>query len=305
MNIGAMRQAEPQSAAVDESTGEEEQTWESLRADPADAVSGDSIAADLSADDTADSNESDDAVSAALDAARAFVGGGSDSPDVTDRTEESSGQEESMTIGIPSMKWPDQIDLLDRCREMDNILAAVLLFAGVGYAAFGYGMFKLLACLNVAAAGAGAGWLVGREFDAALPGTIIGGVLAAAIAWPLVKLAVAGCGATIGFVVGCAVWRSLGLLDAYAPAGGLIGAVFLFMLTFSLFRLSVITFTAVQGVIMLLAGLLGLVLKAPEVDGMVTGWTSDYPVALPVAIFALSVIAIFFQQSYSAEAVEK
>ena len=60
----------------------------------------------------------------------------------------------------------------------------------------------------------------------------------------------------IGFVIGVAVWRALGMADTYAPAGGLIGAIFLFMLSFILLRLSIMIFTAVQGVVMLLGGLL-------------------------------------------------
>lgn len=202
------------------------------------------------------------------------------------------------TESAPAFEWPNQPDLLQHCREMDNILAAVLLFCGVAYAGFGYQLFKLLACANVAALGVWGGWWVGGQFDAKLPGMVIGGVLAAALAWPVVKAAVASCGAIIGFVVGCAVWRAFGLLDVYAPAGGAIGAVFLFMLTFSLFKLSVVTFTAVQGAVMLLAGLLGLLMKASEVDDPVTEWTTQYPVILPVVLFSISVIGVFFQQSY-------
>lgn len=203
------------------------------------------------------------------------------------------------TETVVGFKWPDQPDLLQHCREMDNILAAVLLFCGVAYAGFGYQLFKLLACANLAALGVWGGWWVGRHFDATLPGMVVGGVLMAALAWPVVKAAVASCGAIVGFVIGCAVWRACGLLDVYAPAGGAIGAIFLFMLTFSLFKLSVVVFTAIQGTVMLLAGLLGLLMKATEVDQPVTEWTTQYPVILPVVLFSLSVIGVFFQQGYS------
>lgn len=204
---------------------------------------------------------------------------------------------ESMQVTLWK-QWPDQADLLEWCRESDNIVAAVLLFAGVAYAIFGYQMYRLLACLNVAALGVWAGWWVGKQFDATAPGMIIGGVVAAAIAWPAVRVAVAACGGIVGFAIGCAIWRSLGMSDGYAAAGGGMGAIFLFMLTFVVFRASIIVFTAVQGALMFAAGLLGILLKYPDFDEPLSQWIAEQPVILPVALFALSVVGVFYQQAY-------
>lgn len=195
-------------------------------------------------------------------------------------------------------QWPDQADLLQWCRESDNIIAAVLLFAGVVYALFGHQVYRLLACVNIAGLGVWAGWWVGRQYDAPIPGMIVGGVIAAAMAWPAVKVAVAACGGIVGFAIGCAVWRALALADVYAPAGGAIGAVFLFMLSFIVFRGSIIAFTATQGAVMFTGGLLGIVLKYPDFDEPITQWIAEHPVILPVALFALSVVGVFYQQAY-------
>jgi hypothetical protein len=198
--------------------------------------------------------------------------------------------------------WPDRHELLGYCREVDSILAAVMLFFGIIYCAFGYTLFRLAVTLNVAGLGIWAGFFVGKQFDARLPGMVIGGVLFAALAWPAMRLAVAVCGGLVGFVIGVAVWRSLGMADNYAAAGGLIGAIFLFMLSFSLFKLSILAFTAIQGAVMILAGVLGLLLKYPQADEKLTTWTTQQPAVLPITLLALSLVALIFQQQWHRQA---
>lgn len=222
------------------------------------------------------------------------------------RVAEEGGQEQ--VISQPSSwnpRFPDRDNLLETCREMDSILAAVLLFAGMVYAAFGYTLFQLAVILNVGGLGAWGGWWLGKQLGAPIPGMILGAVLAAAAAWPAMRYTVAACAGLIGFIVGIAVWRALGMADNYAPAGGLIGGIFLFMLSFILFKLSIMSFTATQGAVMLLGGLLGLFLKYPEVDRPVSDWVLDQPVILPVALIALGVIGLLFQQHYHREVPEE
>lgn len=192
--------------------------------------------------------------------------------------------------------WPDSQEMLDASRGMDGILAAVLLVLGAGYLAAGYMLAKLLVVLNVAALGAWGGWYAGNLIGIPLPGLAVGAVLAGAVAWPAMRYAVALCAGVVGFAVGVAVWRSLGLLDAYAPAGGLVGAVFLSMLSFVLFKLSVMAFTSLQGTAMLAAGTLGLLMKYDGVAEPVRGFTEARPLVLPVALLVVAVVGLLFQQ---------
>ena len=230
----------------------------------------------------------------------------------TDRAAElRRGAEDASTAAIEGVagarefKWPDRGELLGYCREADSILAAVLLFLGLAFSVFGLTLFKLVVTVNVAGLGVWAGFLVGRMFDARLPGMVIGGLLFAALAWPAMRFAVAACAGLVGFVVGVALWRALGMADAYAPAGGAIGAIFLFMLSFSLFKLSVLAFTAIQGATMLVGGLLGLLLKYPRVDEPVVRWTTEQPALLPITLLSLSVVALLFQQQWHKQAKEE
>ena len=200
-----------------------------------------------------------------------------------------------VTVQPSRFDWPDRPDLLAAAREMPSLLATVLLIAGVVYACFGQGMLRAIGCLNVAGLGAIAGGFVGEQYAAFLPGTVVGGAIGAAVAWPIPRLSVAGCGAVLGFVVGCAVWRSIGLADAYAPAGGLLGGVVMFMGTFISLAGAATVLAAVQGVLMLVAGVLGLLLSYPEFGEPVAFYTDAYPFALPTLLFALSVVSVFYQ----------
>ena len=216
----------------------------------------------------------------------------------TQTLREGVGDTFETVTGARDLHWPDRHELLGLCREADSILAAVLLLFGIIYAAFGYSLYRTAATLNVAGLGVWLGWLVGKQMDAVLPSMVIGGVLFAALAWPAMRVAVAICSGIIGFAIGVAVWRALGMADNYAAAGGLIGGVFLFMLSFSLFKLSVLAFTAAQGVAMFLAGLLGLLLKYPNIDEAVTRWNEAQPALMPIALLALTLVALLYQQHW-------
>ena len=193
-------------------------------------------------------------------------------------------------------RWPGRGELLDACAATDGVLAAVLLVAGVGYLFVGYMLFKLLVVVNVAGLGAWGGWWLGERFGHPVAGTAVGGVVAAAVAWPAMRYAVAFCAAVVGFTAGVAVWRSAGLLDAYAPAGGLVGAVFLAMLSFVGFKLSIIAFTSVQGGILLLGGVLSLALKYDALGEPTRRFCEDQPLALPLALLVVSLAGVLFQQ---------
>ena len=51
-------------------------------------------------------------------------------------------------------------------------------------------------------------------------------------------------------------------------------------------------------ILVFLAGLLGLVLKYPNVDEAVTRWNEDQPALLPIALLALTLVALLYQQHW-------
>jgi hypothetical protein len=196
-----------------------------------------------------------------------------------------------------------QTDLLAECREMHAGVAVVLIFAGVIFLLWGYYAFKALVTLNAAVLGAWLGAMIGGRSGALLPAATIGMFVAAVVTWPLMKWAVAVMGGIIGMVIGMSLWRALGIDPNFAAAGGGMGLIFFGMLSFILFRSSVMMFTSLQGSMMLIAGILGVIYKVQSVDGsLIDTKLAVSPLIMPMAIGIATVCGIIYQNSQSAGA---
>lgn len=193
--------------------------------------------------------------------------------------------------------WPGQGDLLHWCQTMGPAIAALLILAGVIYLLFGVYMFRVLVMLNAALLGAYLGALLGSHGRAPAAGAFLGGFTAAAITWPLMKHAVAVMGALFGAILGASLWRTCGLEPQYAWAGGMTGMVGFGMLTFILFRGSVMMFTSLQGAVMLVFGILGLIYKYQDLAPSVTDHITFQPFILPSIIFIPAILGLIYQQT--------
>ncbi|MBC7782319.1 MAG: hypothetical protein H7144_00650 [Burkholderiales bacterium] len=200
-----------------------------------------------------------------------------------------------------------QTDLLEACHDMNVAAAVVLIFAGVIFLLWGFYAFKTLVTLNAAIIGAWLGAMIGEHAGAPLPAAIIGAIVAATVTWPLMKYAVAIMGGLIGMIIGMSLWRAFGLEPRFATAGGGMGLIFCGMLSFILFRTSVMMFTSLQGSIMLIFGILGVIYKFQGIDtGMLDHKLSVSPFVMPMAVFIASIGGIIYQNAQgSGEAAAK
>jgi hypothetical protein len=196
---------------------------------------------------------------------------------------------------------PEQTDLLTWCRDMNPGAATLLVAAGVVYLLFGLYLFRWLVTLNAAIVGAYLGSLLGRSGDTAVAGAFMGGFAAAAATWPMMKWAVTVMGGLFGALLGISLWRASGLDPGYAWSGGLTGLIFFGMLSFVVFRLSVMTYTSLQGSVMLIFGILSLIYKSPDVAGRLTDALTIKPFLLPAAIFVPMIGGMFYQAQGTGE----
>jgi hypothetical protein len=192
---------------------------------------------------------------------------------------------------------PAQHDLLSWCQEMGPAMASLLVVAGVIYLAFGVYLYRALVTLNAAAVGIYVGGLVGAQMGNALAGAMVGGCAAAAIVWPGMKYAVATMGGLFGALLGASIWRSMGLEPGYAAAGAMIGLIFFGMLSFIVFRGSIMMYFSIQGAVMLVFGILGMMYKYQGLDATLTHNLSLKPFILPLCIFVPAVIGLIYQQT--------
>lgn len=214
---------------------------------------------------------------------------------------DSSSTTQTLTAAVPWLPmpshWPGQGDLLSWCAQMSPGAAAVLILAGVIYLLFGYCIFRTLVTLNAAVLGGYIGGLIGQRVHSGPAGILLGAFLAAALAWPLLKYAVAIMGGVYGAILGAAIWRSVGLEPHLAWAGAGMGLIAFGLLSFIIFRGSVIMYTSLQGAAMLIFGLLGLIYKYPQAAGQLSHSLSMQPLILPMAIFIPAVFGLIYQQT--------
>jgi hypothetical protein len=192
--------------------------------------------------------------------------------------------------------WPHQHDLLTWCQQMTPGVAAMLILIGIIYLLFGFQIFKAVVLINAAIIGAylGASW--GKEGDAETIGAVICGFAAAAIAWPTMKYAVALMGGLFGALLGASVWHAVSLDPNVDWAGALVGLIGFGMLSFVLFRGSVMMYTSLQGAFMMVFGSLGLIYQYQDAAKQVSDHLKLQPFLLPAAIFIPALLGLIFQQ---------
>ena len=198
-----------------------------------------------------------------------------------------------------------QTDILRLCREMNPAVSVILVAAGIIFLMWGFYAFKSLVTLNAAVMGAWLGTLAGHQAGGALPAACIGAFVGATVAWPLMKYAVAVMGGVIGTVIGMCVWRSAGLDPAFAAAGGGMGLIFFGMLSFILFRTSVMMFTSLQGSFMLIFGILGLIFKITAIDThVIDKHLAATPLIMPIVVVFAAVVGLLYQNQQGLQQAE-
>jgi hypothetical protein len=195
---------------------------------------------------------------------------------------------------------PSQVDLLVACDKMGPIPAVVLIIGGIVFLMFGYSIYKYLVTVNAAIIGATIGAFIGSKLGGALPGGILGGFTAAAVTWPMMRWAVAGMGGIFGALLGATLWRAAGFDVHFIWTGAMMGLILCGLLCFIVFKGSVMAYTSLQGSVMLIFGLLGLVYSyKPMADAITRGLTVK-PFLLPLAIFIPTVLGLLYQQTSGA-----
>jgi hypothetical protein len=203
---------------------------------------------------------------------------------------------QAMWPSVPG-HWPAQTDLLSWAQNMGALTAAALVLAGAVYLMFGVSLYRGLVTANAAVLGAWVGALLGGKAGNATAGAMVGGFTAAAAAWPLMKYAVAIMGGAFGMLLGASIWRACGLEANYAWSGGLTGLIFFGMLSFLIFRGSIMMFMSLQGSVMLVFGLLGLMYKYQDLAPKVTEHLSARHFLLPLFIFVPATLGLIWQQT--------
>jgi len=209
---------------------------------------------------------------------------------------------------LGNREMPSQADFLAYLTSpsMGMLQAILLLACGLVYLLYGWKVFKVLVVVNATLLGT----IVGVQVGAMIKGGggnmslycgIAGAVIFGALSWPLMKYAVSIMGGLAGSFLGYAIWnygaRMAGVEEPgkYAWAGALIGLVALGLLAFIIFRVTVVTFTAFQGAMLTVAGILAIALKYDMPNANIRTAFTNNPHLLPLLILVPAVIGFAFQ----------
>jgi hypothetical protein len=196
---------------------------------------------------------------------------------------------------------PQQSQLLTDLTTAQIFYPIVLLVFGGLLMGFGFKAYKWIVLLNFIAIG----WWLGPQIvhsqltqketdDLALVASIAGAVLMGILAWPLLRYTVAVCGGMVGFAIGMVVWAYCDQPVNMAWAGGLVGLVVLGMLSFVLFKTSVILFTSIEGAALFVFGASALLLRYQPWEKQVAN-SLNKPILIPMVITTVAAIAMFWQ----------
>jgi len=198
--------------------------------------------------------------------------------------------------------------LVEHLQALSVVWAVVFLIVGLMCMLNGYRFYRFATVAIALLIGLFAGYWVGQQIQA--PFIVAGclGLLLGALAFPLMKFAVAIFGGIAGAFIGANLWAGIASaankststeipVDAYW-IGALVGLMLCGMLAFILFKLSVVLFTSVSGATIAVLGGLALLLSFdPWHDTIKSGLTASQLV-VPLLVFVPAVIGLILQESW-------
>jgi len=198
----------------------------------------------------------------------------------------------------------DKVTFLDQLTGLHEIWAVLILALGVVFLLNGWKLFKPITVLNAAALGAWGGFAVGGLIDGPnlqVLTTVAFGLLMGVLAWQLTNGAVSAMGAIAGAIAGYGLWSYVcdvavqPALARHAWAGALLGMVSLGLLAFITARPVVMFFTAFQGAVMAVCGMMALALKPYGMPDRIRQPMMDNVHLLPLLIAAPTVLCFSLQ----------
>jgi hypothetical protein len=215
---------------------------------------------------------------------------------------------------LPRLAVPTGEELVSWLGSLSLVAALLMLAVGLVYLLQGWKIVKGAIVLNAAAVGALAGGMLGsiiEDDQAWFYGALAGAVLLGTLAWPTYRYTAGAMGGVLGGVMGFATWRYVADtfnrpdLTEHAWAGAVIGLVFLGMLAFVLFRLTIILITSCQGAFMTVGGGVALLMKHHSLSPHVQQGLLGSAHVLAVLLLVPSAIGLIVQDAAAIKKANK
>jgi hypothetical protein len=139
--------------------------------------------------------------------------------------------------------------------------AVVGIAFGVIILMYGWKIYKTLTVIGFGLLGLFLGLWVGSFFQKPILGAVAGCALLVILAIPLMRWAVAILAAVAGGILAAGIWHSCNLPQEFVWAGALTGIVAGGMISFVVFKLSVMLFTSLAGTSLIVIGAFALIYR--------------------------------------------
>jgi hypothetical protein len=196
------------------------------------------------------------------------------------------------------LNHPDQ--LLEMLTGVHVVVAGVLFVVGILCILNGYRWHRWVIIISAFLSGFALGWVMSRHMEQ--PYIVAGALalMAAVIANPLLRFAVAIFGGVTGAFIGSNLWTALGYAEENHWAGALMGLILVGMASFLMSRHVIMLFTSIGGGALVVCGGLSLLLYVPAWrEGLTSALTSNQ-IVIPLLIAVAAVIGFTIQQSQTA-----
>ncbi len=205
--------------------------------------------------------------------------------------------------------------LMQNLQSLSVVWAVVFVIAGVVCLLNGYKLYRWVTVIAGLLLGILAGYYLGQKIQAEMIVAGCLGLLVGVVCLPLMKYAVAALGGLAGAFIGANAWSSIARLVADGQAaeraaanfwvGALMGLIVFGMLSFILFKFSVVIFTTVSGSTLAVMGIVALLLQVPAWRGVISDRVAAHAVIVPILVFVPALIGIILQQTKPAPSPAK
>lgn len=190
---------------------------------------------------------------------------------------------------------------------LDWFFALLMLSVGVVYLLYGWRIFRVLVVISFGFIGLFLGMITAdKSFSgnqALLWGGLVGMLLFAIIAVPLMKWCVSLLGAVAGGILTSGIWIAFNLSETYLPAGFIVGFIAGGLISFIMLKISVMLFTSLGGSLIMVSGMLSLLHQYDvNVENPATTYANDLIFQnnwfLPLALTVTTFIGISLQNKF-------
>lgn len=220
------------------------------------------------------------------------------------------GEAPGLTTAVENdVEWVPVDFIWDQINTLSWFHAVLAISFGVVYLLYGWRIFKALTVICFGLIGMFSGMHLGRGMGSEMWGGFFGLLILAIVSVPLMKYCICLLGAIAGGIITGAIWYACGLPQLYMWAGAAAGAIFGGMISFIVFKMSVMLFTSLGGSTIMMSGVLSLMhkyqhihLTPEEIEAgkqtMIHGLIFNTDWFLPAALLTPTIIGLILQNKF-------